>query len=92
MEAAFQRNIGNFNKISKLETPQNLHVKQRRIPIIPVLQVGRLRQRAHKSFRQSYKKRGGELEKDPELWFTRKAHLTQAKSSYDLKTQDKNFA
>lgn len=58
---------GNSNKNSKLETPQNLHVKQGRIPVVPALQVGKLRHRPLKSFQQSSKQRDGELEKDPEL-------------------------
>lgn len=40
-------------------------MKQERILIVPVLQVGKLRHRPLK-FQQSSKKRAGELEKDPE--------------------------
>lgn len=35
----------NFSKNSKLENPQKLLVKQGKIPIVPVLQVGKLRHR-----------------------------------------------
>lgn len=48
------KHLGDFNKNNKLENPQDWHVKQERIPIVPVLQVGKLRHRPLK-FQQSSK-------------------------------------